>query len=39
MFPLPADFLKLAAAGVLMALAAAVHSPYSQSLATIWQGW
>ena len=37
MSPLPSDLVKLAACGVLMVFAAAVHSPYAQSLAAIWQ--
>jgi hypothetical protein len=37
MLPLPRDLVKLAAGGVLMVFAAAVHSPYAQSLAAIWQ--
>jgi hypothetical protein len=36
-FPLPRDLVKIATAGVLMFFAAAVHSPYAQSLAAIWQ--
>ena len=36
-FQLPRELLKLAAGGVLMVLAAAVHSPYAQNLAAIWQ--
>jgi hypothetical protein len=30
------DFLKLAVGATLIALAAAVHSPYGESLATVW---
>ena len=37
MSSLPRDLVKLAAGGVLMVFAAAVHSPYALSLAAIWQ--
>jgi hypothetical protein len=30
------DFLELAAVGAIMALAAAVHSPYAESLVAVW---
>jgi hypothetical protein len=30
------DFLDLAAVGAIMVLAAAVHSPYAESLVAVW---
>jgi hypothetical protein len=32
------NFLKLVMAAALIALAAAMHSPYAHSLATLWAG-
>jgi hypothetical protein len=32
------NFLKLIMAAALIALAAAMHSPYAQSLAAVWAG-
>jgi hypothetical protein len=37
-FALPRNILRFLAAGLVMALAAAAHSPYAESLAAMWAG-
>jgi hypothetical protein len=39
MFPLPRDFLMIVVVSVIIALAAAAHSPFAETLAAIPQVW